>query len=272
MKTQHATSRTRAQHTHGRHAGRNNAATLNAGQLAIHDPEGSVDPELMDWVQQRIERMQARYATQARVDRIEVDFGDVNKARGHADRSCSVTVVLNRLTPIAIEMRADSERAAFDMAADRAQFEVTDALNKLGIGVKSSGRRRGIHKLEGTTLARGMSLEAPQSLFDRRVGHGTEQLRSVQARPEKERRDAVIDTSLRHTGADMRTAGGGHTAKRNTKLQTAGMVYRLEDSTSSRPSRKSTRGGKNRIKPAAGLTTRTKSAVHKPSERAARGR
>ena len=68
----------------------------------------------------------------------------------------------------------------------------------------------------------------------------------------------------------MAAVAVGKTSKRNTKLNTAGMAYALEDSTTARPSRKSTRRGKNRVKHASELTLRTKAAVHAPQARAAR--
>jgi hypothetical protein len=50
----------------------------------------------------------------------------------------------------------------------------------------------------------------------------------------------------------------------------AGMTHALVDTTNGRPSRKSTRGGANRVKADAPLTVRTKSAVHSPQQMAAR--
>jgi hypothetical protein len=93
---------------------------------------------------------------------------------------------------------------------------------------------------------------------------------ALQQRPEKVRRDAVIDTAEPGVSADQRKIGDGHTGKRNTKLRTDGMSYALEDSTNGKPSRKSTRAGKNRVKHDNGLTIRTKNAVHSPEQRAAR--
>jgi hypothetical protein len=114
-----------------------------ADPLKIHDREGSVDPELRTWIVERLGHIQPKY--EAQIDHIDVEFGDENKPRGHADRSCSVSVVMRELAPIAIEMRADSDRAAFDLAADRARFELDLALKELGVGVKSNGRQRGTH-------------------------------------------------------------------------------------------------------------------------------
>jgi hypothetical protein len=114
--------------------------------------------------------------------------------------------------------------------------------------------------------------DSRESLFGRHVGHGAEQLLALAERPEKARRDLQVDTSAVGTGANDRKAGYGHTGARNTKLNTEGMSYRLEDSTNGRPSRKSTRGGAQHVKPDANLTRRTRAAVNSPKARASRSR
>jgi hypothetical protein len=164
-------------------------------------------------------------------------------------------------------MRGDSDRVAFDLAADRAQFELEGALTKLGFHVKSKGRGRGNHDGFG---ANDKHDEARRSLFDKRVGRNADQLRLVQARPEKERRDIAVDTSAPGVSADHRKVGNGHSAKRNTRLNTGGAAYQLEDSGNGQPSRRSTRAGLHGIKPAGGLAIRIQAAVHRPSARAAR--
>jgi hypothetical protein len=107
-------------------------------------------------------------------------------------------------------------------------------------------------------------------MFGRHVGHGTEQLLALAERPEKVRRDVQVDTSAVGTSAADRKAGYGHTGARNTKLNVEGMSYRLEDSTNGRPSRKSTRGGAQHVKPDANLTRRTRAAISSPKARATR--
>jgi hypothetical protein len=235
------------------------------GRLDIHDPEGSVDTELLEWLKERLGHMQTRYGM--RLTHIEVRFGEMNKPQGVADRSCVVSLEPHGLDPIAIEMRADSDRVAFDLAADRAQWELEDALSKLGFHVKSKGRSRGNHDGFG---ANDKHDPARRSLFDKRVGRNDDQLKMLQARPEKDRRDVWIDTAEPGVSADQRKAGNGHSAKRNTRLHTSGAAYHLEDSGNGQPSRRSTRAGLHGIKPAGGLAIRTQAAVHKPSARAAR--
>ncbi|MDB4973891.1 MAG: hypothetical protein JWN48_2232, partial [Myxococcaceae bacterium] len=109
-----------------------------------------------------------------------------------------------------------------------------------------------------------------EPLFGRHVGHGPEQLAALAERPEKLRRDLPVDTSEAGVTASARKVGYGHTGKRNTKLNTEGMAYKLEDSTTDRPSRKSTRGGTNHVKADANLTLRTRDAMHSPKAKAQR--
>lgn len=249
----------------GKRHGRKHKRSHEQGRLDIYDLEGSVDSELLAWLHERLGHMQSRYGM--RLARIEVRFGETNKPQGVADRSCVVTLEPQGLDAIAIEMRGDSDRAAFDLAADRAQLELEDALTKLGFHVKSKGRGRG---MPAWFADNGRHEEAKQSLFDKRVGRNDDQLRVVQARPEKERGDAIVDTAEPGVSADHRKVGNGHSAKRNTRLHTGGAAYQLEDSGNGQPSRRSTRTGLHGIKPAGGLGIRVMTAVHRPSARAMR--
>jgi len=108
-------------------------------------------------------------------------------------------------------------------------------------------------------------------LLGKRAGHGRNRVAALQARPEKTRRDTPVDTAAPGVSADQRSVGKDHTGKRNTKRKSAGMAYALEDSTNGKPSRKSSRRSANRVKPASGLTLRTKSAVQSPKSVASRG-
>jgi hypothetical protein len=119
----------------------------------------------------------------------------------------------------------------------------------------------------------GMSAPAADdgSEVGRRVGHTTANQKRAAARPEKTRRDRPVDTAKPGVAADDRKAGYGHTARRNTKLNTRKATAMLEDSVQERPSRKSTRRASNRIKQATQLTSRVKRNVAKsPSARAFR--
>jgi len=198
---------------------------LNA-RLDVRDLDGSVDTGLRRWIQERIDRQLGKFAPQ--VERVDVRFGDENGDKGGVDRSCLVHVVLSALPSVVVEVRGETPRAAFDMAADRAERATQRSIEKHGVSTKHKRSRR--HR----------NPEMP-------------------ATPE-----AVLD------GEDA-TDNLQHTAKRNLKLNMAGMTYGLEDSTTGKPSRKSTRGGANHIKPGNALTLRSRRAAHSPKAIATRG-
>src|SRR6185312_843598 len=77
------------------------------------------------------------------------------------------------------------------------------------------------------------------SFIGRRVGRSADNLESALERPEKTDRTFPVDTSLPGTSATDRKAGGGSTARRNTKKVARRAVATLEDSAQNRPSRKS---------------------------------
>jgi hypothetical protein len=81
-----------------------------------------------------------------------------------------------------------------------------------------------------------------------------------------------VDTALPGFSATDRRAGGGSTAKRNAKQKTTRAAAALEDSTTDRPSRKSTRKSANRAKQAAPLRQRAISDASSPKARATRRR
>lgn len=97
------------------------------------------------------------------------------------------------------------------------------------------------------------SLDESESLIGRRVGRAQRNINAALERPKGGRRANVQ-----------------HTARRNAKADTSKMTYTLEDSVSDRPSRKSTRRGKNRIKAGTPLTSTTQRNVHSPESRHAR--
>ena len=232
--------------------------------LEIRSPHHRIDGRLRAWVHERLDRHLGKFASQ--IERIDVRFGDENGPKGGVDRDCLVHVVLHSLPPIAVEVRGETDREAFDLAAGRAERATKHALQKSGFSTKHKGRHRGARS-EPPQQADGYeSMEsraddepAPEledSLYGRREGRNAAQLAAALQRPD-------AHTKNMHPGIE-------HTARRNAKQNTAGMVYDLEDSMTGRPSRKSTRPGKNRVKPASGLTLRTKSAMHSPGAVAAR--
>jgi hypothetical protein len=237
--------------------------------LEIRNLNGAVDGALHAWIHERLGRQLGKFAPQ--IERIEVRFGDENGPKGGIDRCCLVHVILSSLPPVVVEMSAGEDREAFDLAAGRAERALKRSLQKHGFSTKHKRRQRGKHgasdvenvqaALQEVGMADGNGAPA-ESLYDKRVGRSHEDLLQLQ------QSEAGIDTSEPGVSADMRKVGDGHTATRNTKLNTAGLAYALEDSSDGKPSRKSTRGGKNRLKHGQALALRSKDAVHSPSNRA----
>lgn len=234
-----------------------------AARLAVRNVGGDVDARLQDWIEERITRHLGKYAS--RIERIDVRFDDVNGPKGGLDRCCMVHVVLSALPPVVAEMRAASDREAFDLAAGRAERATQRSMQKHGVSTNHKRRQR----VQQAPEVAGDGLEgAPQAAPA--DGDGAPRVRDS-------RRRAQLNAA--HTRlARMPDASDGdghdraaHTATRNVKRDAAGMVHALEDSTTGRPSRKSTRGGANHVKPDNPLTLRTKSSVHAPQQQARRG-
>ena len=207
--------------------------------LEIRSLDGSVDPALESWVHERLGRQLGKYATQ--IERVEVRFGDENGPKGGVDRNCMIHIVVSTLAPVVVEVRAAEDREAFDLAAGRAERALRHSMQKHGFHTKHKRRQRTPHAAPDETLVMASMEEAGML-------------------PAQDGAEGVAQDLSEHT------------ADRNMKLHTSGMTYALEDSTTGKPSRKSTRGGKNHIKHDNGLTVRTKDAVHSPSQRAMRAR
>ena len=109
------------------------------------------------------------------------------------------------------------------------------------------------------------------SFIGRRVGRARRNLEDALARPEKQRRDAYVDTAAPGQSETNRRAGGSSTARRNSKRSLAGMTATLEDSRTT-PSRKSGRRSANRAKSGTPLTARQKGRVSSPQARNIRGK
>lgn len=86
------------------------------------------------------------------------------------------------------------------------------------------------------------------------------------AKPKKEAEKDVVETTRRVEGSE-------NTAERNVSKRAAKKaVTALEDSTTGKPSRKSTRASKNRGKPSENLERKAKAATHTPENRAAKAK
>jgi hypothetical protein len=110
---------------------------------------------------------------------------------------------------------------------------------------------------------------AKGSLFGRRVGRGPQNLTDALARPEKARGDALVDTARPGVSATDRRAGGGSTARRNSRAQSTGEVADLEDSASGKPSRRSTRKSAVGLRSGLGHAARAVARAHAPETHAA---
>ncbi|MEY4513008.1 MAG: hypothetical protein RLZZ450_5130 [Pseudomonadota bacterium] len=241
-----------------RSAGRTDAA---ATPLEIRTTGPEIDSSLRSWIYERISRQLGKYATH--IERIQVRFGDENGLhKGGVDKACMVHLILSKLPPVVVEVCAETERQAFDLAAGRAERATRHSVQKHGFSSRPAHKHADGHgsaQPAQNAEADDGQRESSESLFGRHVGHGTEQLLALAERPEKERRDVQVDTSEVGTSATDRKVGYGHTGARNTKLNSEGMSYRLEDSTNGRPSRKSTRGGNT--------TRQTRRQPHAPHAR-----
>jgi putative sigma-54 modulation protein len=244
------------QRTDKRHAGRTEVFET---PLEIRNLDGAVDDSLHAWVHERLGRQLGKYAPH--IERIDVRFGDENGPKGGIDRCCMIHVIVSALAPVVVEMRAGEDREAFDLAAGRVERALKRSMQKHGFNNKHKGRHRGKHgdadveTVMAAMAEAGVVMDADQDGTDGSDGATS---------------SGGIDTALPGVSADMRKAGDGRTAQRNVKTHTDGMPYALEDSTQARPSRKSTRAGKNRIKHGQQLALRTKGQIHSPQMRAAR--
>jgi hypothetical protein len=174
---------------------------------------------------------------------------------------CEIKVMLGGLQSVAVSQRASSPALAFRRALPRISRAVGVDLDRRGLG----GGRRARRAAEGVEP----SPDEPNlALIGRGVGRGGVGLARALDRPEKRRGDALVDTSLPGVSASDRKAGGGHSARRNTRGRRAGMTATLEDSVQ-RPSRKSTRRSANRGKPSQGKERTAVARTVQPSARGA---
>lgn len=237
-----------------RTAGRTDAAQT---QLEIRSGGEPLEEGLREWIFERVGRQLGKFAPQ--IERLQVRFGDENGPKGGEDQCCMVHVILSKLPPVVVECRAATQREAFDLAAGRAERATRRNMEKHGVSThlhQHSRRARGdASPPEEEPQGEDEEVQTDGALQDSLLGRRGSPLAGV-----------VL------AGASSGTGDGevDHTVTRNLKQNTDGMAYRLEDSTTGKPSRKSTRGGANHIKHGNPLTQRTKAAVQGPKETAIR--
>ena len=237
---------------------------LNIRASGVH-----VDDVLRERVRRVFGRKLGKFAMQ--IERGTVRLEDVNGPRGGVDVLCRIKVVLSNLPSVVLEDRGQTATEAFDRAVDGIGRAVQRNLGRAGLrSPKSKGKRQRKPReaTGGASSARRAQTEG--SLIGGRVGQSRARLLRVADRPEKRRRDVPVDTAKPGRSASDRKVGEGATAKRNTKLNRAGMTSALEDSAQQRPSRKSTRRSTGRSKRDSNLKRRQTRRVSAPTSRARR--
>ena len=178
------------------------------------------------------------------IERGTVRFEDLNGPKGGVDTICRIKLVISGRPSLQVEKRGTSagEALAFALQALKTTVARTTSKHKFSAG------RRGGARAAGRVPA---AMVDDGSLIGRRVGRGKDAVERALARPEKTKRDAYVDTAATGVSATAKKAGGGATARRNTRAKPSGATVTLEDSRT-RPSRKSTRKSANRGKPSQG--------------------
>jgi len=197
------------------------------------------------------------------LERATVRFDDVNGPRGGVDTVCRIKVVLSGRPSILVEKKAASAGPAFAAAARALETAVARTAGQHGI---AGGRRP---SSAGKPAARPAAAPDEGEIIGRRVGRGPAAIARALDRPEKRNRAAYIDTAAPGVSASDRRAGGGMTARRNTRARMDRATATLEDSRT-RPSRKSTRKSANRGKPSQGKERNAAAQMLTPRSRRSR--
>jgi ribosome-associated translation inhibitor RaiA len=236
--------------------------------LEVHTQGLKVRDALVDHVQEKLGARLGKYALH--IDRVTVRFEDLNGPRGGVDTECRVQVMIPSRPTIVVTERATDAWRAFDGVCKSLTRAVKRDLDRSGHSVgKGIGRQRAVARAKATAAAREPNPPPENgSLIGRRVGRSAANLAAAAERPTKKRGDAWVDTAQSGVSATDKRAGGGSTARRNTKGKTPRSVAALEDSAQPRPSRTSTRKSANHTKSGEGLAERAVSRAHSPSQRA----
>jgi hypothetical protein len=213
-------------------------------------------------------RRLGRFATH--IERATVRIEDINGPRGGFDTVCRIQLAVSHRPTVLAERRATDP----DVALRRSAAAAAQAMGRM---VGRAGMRTPAPTIKASRLRtppkdsarRGAPWPEDGSLVGRRVGRARKNLVRAASRPEKRRRDALVDTAAPGVSETDRKAGGGSSAARNTKLRRAGMGYTLEDS-ARKPSRKSTRKSANRAKSGSKLARRQRQRLRTPKARATR--
>jgi hypothetical protein len=226
-------------------AGRGRTAAADT-PLAIRSRIG-LDPAFRESVHVRLGRKLGKFATH--IERITVRFDDLNGPRGGVDTVCRAKVVLDGLPTVVVEERGADAALAFQRVPQVLALAVRRVVGRAG---RTAPRPTRPPEPAPRTRRGAAARDDEGSLIGRRVGRGPDALARALERPEKQHRDAFVDTAAPGTSASDRRAGYGATAARNTRRRATGASVALEDSRA-RPSRKSTRKSANRLRASAAL-------------------
>lgn len=255
-------SRSRQQRKRGATDAANTPLVIRTGGMTIPD-------ELNAQIRKQLSAKLGKFAT--RIERLTVRFEDVNGPRGGVDITCRAKAVLDGVPSVMTRAHAATPKLAFTRAATALIRATRKALERAG----QSARKRA--KADDAAFAASQVSE-PKSAADagsvigRRVGRSAKNLASALARPEKQRRDAWVDTAARGTSATDRKVGAGSTARRNTNAGSSKATAALEDSQQSSPSRKSTRKSANRMRSSTKLQQRAIARTTSSANRARKSR
>ena len=202
--------------------------------LLLRHHGARVDEGTREWMQERLGRQLGKFALH--IESIEVRISDVNGPKGGVDMACQISVILSGLPRVVLEEQGTTAREAFDLAA--------------GVAERAVRRRLG---RSGARTPRRLLKAAPVPSVETATADAQE-AGVIQAT------EGALDANASMTG----------TGTRNTKLNTAGMSFALEDSAQDRPSRKSTRRSENHIKPDSNLKRRETRRTTSPKARATR--
>jgi hypothetical protein len=206
----------------------------------------SVPPAVRNRVRAMASRKLGKFGKQ--IERATIRFRDVNGPKGGCDTECRIKLVVSGLPSLVVGQKDSDALTAFSQCIKSAGVALTRALKKAKRSQPKKQRRP--VKDDSPIATREELYPRPEdgSLICRRVGRARSNLLAAADRPEKRRRDVPVDTAMPGRSATDRRAGAASTARRNSKLNMAGMVATLEDSMKDRPSRKSTRRSANRGK------------------------
>lgn len=253
---------------HKRSAG---ATDVGRTPLALRVSGMTISDGLSEYIRQRLSAKLGKFAD--RIERLSVRFEDQNGPRGGVDIVCRAKVVLSGIPSVVVDGRAETDRQAFGEVLNALERTVRRSLGRAGRTRGKPARANGDAPPKKPSKAAAPVHPADEgSLIGRRVGRGAANLRAALLRPEKLRRDLPVDTAAVGVSATDRKAGGGSTARRNSKARAPRATATLEDSQQDRPSRKSTRKSANRAKSATLLQRRAIAKTTSSTARARRSR